>query len=353
MQHCTKYSHPRTQLNFEDRLRFEKDWNRLVVHHHKEVTILGFAKKHGISSTLWRRELRRCNQMKPATVNIEDKVKGRVLYDYPLYNAEVAQADAEAKMKNKGPRQRMTVQMADKISTLILNDKMSPYCAYAILKNSNPDAYIPCWRTIYNYLDSGEMNAKRGDTPYHPGKLKRKKSKAHPARTVPGRKQIGERPQEASDRKEIGHWEMDTVTSCAGKKGGVVCLVERVSRKYVFEPIKSVSQAEVGRALKRLIKRNAITGIKSVTTDNGCEFLDDKKLEKLLGCNVYYTRAYASYEKGSVENANRILRRWYPKGTDFNKVDKKQLMRVESLINNMLRKSLNGKSANQVFSLCA
>ncbi|MBQ6339831.1 MAG: IS30 family transposase, partial [Kiritimatiellae bacterium] len=55
----------------------------------------------------------------------------------------------------------------------------------------------------------------------------------------------------------------------------------------------------------------------SITTDNGCEFLDPDKIKAAVGCNVYYTRAYASWEKGSVENCNRFVRRWYPKGTDF------------------------------------
>ena len=65
-------------------------------------------------------------------------------------------------------------------------------------------------------------------------------------------------------------------------------------------------------------RRNALRVVRSVTTDNGCEFLDQGRLDRVFRAEVYYTRAYASYEKGAIENCNGIVRRWHPKGTDFN-----------------------------------
>jgi IS30 family transposase len=96
-----------------------------------------------------------------------------------------------------------------------------------------------------------------------------------------------------------------------------------------------------------MIARNALVSVRSVTTDNGCEFLDPKKIKAVVGCNVYYTRAYASWEKGSVENCNRFVRRWYPKGTDFGKCTAADMHRLERVINSIHRKLLDGLTAYQ------
>ena len=85
--------------------------------------------------------------------------------------------------------------------------------------------------------------------------------------------------------------------------------------------------------------------IRTVTTDNGCEFPGQRRLDGALGAEVYYTRAYASYEKGSVENCNRLVRRWHPKGTDFNRTSRREIRDLEDWINTIHRESLNGETA--------
>ena len=77
----------------------------------------------------------------------------------------------------------------------------------------------------------------------------------------------------------------------------------------------------------------------------GGEFNDDGNLSAALGCDVSYTRAYASYEKGSVENCNRLVRRWYPKGTDFAEVSLAEARRLERTINSIHRRMLGGMTA--------
>ena len=91
--------------------------------------------------------------------------------------------------------------------------------------------------------------------------------------------------------------------------------------------------------------RKALPVIRSVTTDNGCEFLDQKRLDRVFKAETYYTRAYASYEKGAIENCNRLVRRWYPKGTDFNQLTRRQIRQLEDWINSIHRESLNGETA--------
>ena len=91
-------------------------------------------------------------------------------------------------------------------------------------------------------------------------------------------------------------------------------------------------------------RRNALRVVRSVTTDNGCEFLDQGRLDRVFRAEVYYTRAYASYEKGAIENCNGIVRRWYPKGTDFNSLTRRQVQQLEDTINTIHRQSLNGET---------
>ena len=126
-----------------------------------------------------------------------------------------------------------------------------------------------------------------------------------------------------------------------------VVLIDRFTREYRIELVREISQRAIIKALRRMRKKKLLANVRSVTTDNGCEFLDPGKIKAVLGCEVYYTRAYASYEKGSVENCNRIVRRWYPKGTDFGLCTRKDIRELEQTINGIHRLSLNGMTATQ------
>ena len=122
-------------------------------------------------------------------------------------------------------------------------------------------------------------------------------------------------------------------------------MLDRCSRRYVIEHVNHISQDEVIKAIGKMKARKALPVIRSVTTDNGCEFLDQKRLDRAFKSEVYYTRAYASYEKGAIENCNRLVRRWYPKGTDFNRLTRRQIRQLEDWINSIHRESLNGETA--------
>ena len=208
-----------------------------------------------------------------------------------------------------------------------------------------PGRDAPCLKTFYNHIESGDMGVFHGQTPYHPGRRRRPQPPAHEARTVPGRRQLKDRPREASEPRELGHWEMDTVISRKGSRGGLLVMLDRCSRRYVIEHLNHICQDDVVSAIGRMKRRNAPRVVRSVTTDNGCEFLDQDRLDRAFGAEVYYTRAYASYEKGAVENCNRLVRRWHPKGTDFNSLTRRQIQQLEDTINSIHRESLNGETA--------
>lgn len=73
--------------------------------------------------------------------------------------------------------------------------------------------------------------------------------------------------------------------------------------------------------------------------------MNPQKIKEVVGCDIYYTRAYASWEKGSVENCNRLVRRWYPKKTDFSKCTRTEMHQLEKVINSIHRRIFNGKTA--------
>ena len=146
---------------------------------------------------------------------------------------------------------------------------------------------------------------------------------------------------------------MDTVVSGVHGRGGLLVLIERKTRYYIVVRLRAISRDEVLRALRQAIRRGKVVKALTITTDNGSEFLDHDAIEKLFKANgktkVYYTHAYAVWEKGSVENANRLVRRWYPKGTDFSKVTLRRVEQLEKVINSIHRRLLRGKTANEAY----
>ena len=329
---------PGTRLTFEQRQTLATDWNDLV-RTGRSITIRRFAARHGINSETWRREYHR-----GATGLAISDPKDRRRRKYCEYDPFAAQDIINANNENKGARMLVTNKMASLFKKHVLEEKLSPYDALCHMRKELPDQRVPCLSTWYKHINVGDVGVRYGETPYHP-KKKPRHPKPHPAKTVPGRLTLDDRPAGATNRSRFGHYEMDTVVSSTNGTGGLLVLVDRRSRRYVVEKLEHVTQDEVVKALKRMIRRKALGRALSVTTDNGCEFLDPKRIKAVVGCDVYYTRAYASWEKGSVENCNRFVRRWYPKGTDFGRCTRADMHRLERVINSIHRKLLGGLTA--------
>ena len=333
---------PREHFIYEQRLHLAREWNRLVNALCATLTFRNFARDMGIDERSWRREYYRGGGSKPVW---NQKTKH---YEYGYYDPDSAQADANGKAAQKGPRQKISKRIADEFRDLVreLDRHRSPYDARCILVERHPEERIPCLRTFYYHIEAGDIGLCEEDLVYG-RRHRRRRNPAHPARTVLGRRKLDDRPAEAVQPKEAGLLEMDTVVSCAGGKGGLLVLFDRLSRKYYVKKLGKVSQRCVLLAIGRLIAEGTLQTVRSVVTDNGCEFLDQAKLDKAFGACIYYTRAYAAYEKGAVENCNRILRRWFPKGADFATLPPKRIQQVADFINDCHRASLGGKTANQ------
>ena len=285
---------PGTFLTFEQRQILAADWNELI-RTGCRITLRQFAAKHGLRYETWRREYNR-----GATGAAVPDSRDRRRRKYAEYDPFKAQDIINDNNANKGTRMLVTNQMAFVFRRHVIDEKLSPYDALCRMKEDMPGQRIPCLSTWYKHSNAGDVGVMYGQTPYHPNKRNRKGPKPHPAKAVPGRLQIEDRPAGSENRSRFGHYEMDTVVSATNGTGGLLVLVDRKSRRYVIELIDHVTQGDVVKALQRMVRRGVLGKVRSITTDNGCEFLDPDKIKAVVGCNVYYTRAYASWEKGSV-----------------------------------------------------
>ena len=278
MRKYTIHRAPGTHLTFENREHLAKEWNERV-NQGPRTTLRSFAKEMGIPYETWRREYNRGKT--GSTVRNPNKPERWI---YSEYDAGRAQDEVNKNAANKGCPMRVTNILDAKFAMLVKKKKLSPYDAVCCMKEDPDlnDKPIPSTSTWYKHIRNGDISVHYGETPYHPDKKRRKGPKPHPAKTVPGRLQLSDRPEEANKRSEPGHWEMDTVVSCLNGIGGLLVLIDRCTREYKIELTREISQRAIVKALKHLVRKKLIVNIKSVTTDNGCEFIDPDKIKAVL-----------------------------------------------------------------------
>lgn len=222
--------------------------------------------------------------------------------------------------------------------------------------------------TIYKYIAKGLfLNLTQEELPRH-GKKKHKYKKVKKnksASRAPAGESIEQRPEEIDEREEFGHWEGDTVYSGKGKRKttrALLTLTERKTRKEIIIAIPNRKAETVVKALdaleRKLGARRFRAIFKSITFDNGTEFAAAEELERscinkhLPRTKVYFCHPYSSWERGTNENTNGMIRRRFPKGTNFAAVTNAQIVQAENWINNYPRKILGYKSSEIVFREC-
>ena len=142
-----------------------------------------------------------------------------------------------------------------------------------------------------------------------------------------------------ADGKRFGDWEMDLVVG-KGQRSAVLTLVERSTGMLMQTKLKSKRPDEVARQVIRLLLPFK-ESVHTITTDNGFEFRGHLMIARKLETVVYFTDPYSSWQKGAVENANKLLRQYFPKGTDFNLVTQEELDKIQYKINRRPREKLN------------
>lgn len=159
---------------------------------------------------------------------------------------------------------------------------------------------------------------------------------------------IEKRPKEVERRRVVGHWEDDCIVS-KQSRDRLKTLNERVSGVFLIGKMKNGSVAESNKAVIDKWRVIPSEFKKTLTRDNGTENFGWEDLEEKEHIKVYFAHPYCSYERGSNENGNGLIRRYLPKGTDFSHVSNEEVLRIEYLLNSRPRKRLQGKTPLEVW----
>lgn len=280
-----------------------------------------------------------------------------------VYSADIAHQKHDMNASAKGPM--LKIANDHELAIFIemkIKEKYSPEVIANMIEENECFKIKIHWKTIYNYIEKGVLMIEKSDLTY--GEYKKSKRKEKTEDIIRKMKKEGrrihDRPVEVETREELGHWEMDLVE---GKKGAnepvLLVLSERYSRKEKMMLIKNKTQKEVIKALDRLERKYGVVEFrktfKTITTDNGSEFLDYEGIEKsytkikIPRTKQYYADAYSSWQRGTNENINKMIRRFLPKGKSFKALTNLEVSRIEEWINNYPRKMFGFKSANEVY----
>jgi IS30 family transposase len=164
---------------------------------------------------------------------------------------------------------------------------------------------------------------------------------------IPNRIPIDARPKAVERRKQFGHWEGDTLISRKSKPA-LHSITERTTRLLRLSKMARKTASETNKAVIRALKRLPPEARRTLTLDNGTENAKHEELTATLGTKCYFAHPYAAWQRGSNEQINGLIRRYLPKGTDFSKIDKDQIKKIERLINNRPRKCLGFKTPLEI-----
>lgn len=271
-----------------------------------------------------------------------------------LYRENLSKKGADLKIGNDHA-------LAEYLEKKVVEEGYSPAAALASIELEGKEfSTTICVGTFYSYIAKGVfLRLTNEDLPEKP-KRKRTYKKVQTVKRAPKGESIEKRPAEVEARETVGDWEMDTVYSKKeSSKNTLLVLTERKSRIPIMELMPDRTMDSVVAALDRIERRFGSRRFRlifrTITVDNGGEFADVERLEQSVltkgkRTKVYYCHPYSSYERGSNENENKMIRRHFPKGTDFGKVTAAEVKRAESWIANYPRKILGWKTSEIVFS---
>lgn len=207
---------------------------------------------------------------------------------------------------------------------------------------------IVCHETIYRYIYSNPEKQLAQYLVRNHKRRQRKYSNWLPRRGINNRISIHDRPEEINQRITFGHWELDTVEG-KNHSGGITTVLERKTRYYGAQKIETIDSEKGVWSQKKLLTKYPKQAVKSATLDNGKENYNHTKLNK-IGIKTYFCDPYCSWQKGSNENHNGILRRYIPKKTDFTTFTQLELEAIIWEINNRPRKCLNYETSSEAFN---
>lgn len=272
----------------------------------------------------------------------------------PVYEVYLSHRAHERAVKRKSraaqrPRLKNEIIMAYVIKKLHLG--WTPEQIAGRLSQELPEQSISheaIYQFIYDKETLSEIDLRPCLPRRHRKRLPRCHSRRHRKLHIPQRVSIKERPAHIDERLEFGHWEVDTMISRQSTSSLAIAL-ERLSRRLHIAKLSAQSASNLRTALNRRLGRHPTHLRKSITYDNGSENVEHTRINTTLGTQSYFCEPYHSWEKGSVEHALSLIRRFLPKKTNFAKISKEQVKQIETLLNNRPRKCLSYKTPNEVF----
>lgn len=278
------------------------------------------------------------------------------------YSSDLGQKNHDWNAQGKGRNIKIGNDrpLAEYIKGKIIEDKYSPEAALAAAAESGIEFTTSISvRTLYRYIDKGIfLKLTNKDLPVK-GKRKKHNKRVRVQKRASAGESIENRPDEVKDRENFGHWEMDTVKGKQGvTKSCMLVLTERKTRDEIIVKLPDQKAASVVEAIDRLERKwgDMFTKVfRSITVDNGVEFSDYEGLERSVlhegekRTFAFYCHPYSSWERGSNENNNRLIRRHIPKGEDFDEKQDRDIEYIENWINNYPRGIFGFKTSAQLF----
>lgn len=279
-----------------------------------------------------------------------------------VYSSDRGQDVYDQNSTAKGPDLKLGAnrELVEFVHQRIAEHKESPDVVAFRMREADMDGAV-CTKTLYNYIDQGLIDGVSNETLWE-----KRNRRSRPRRTLRrcpkrphARQSIEKRPEHIDLREEFGHWEMDLVAGpTRGSNAALLTLVERKHRRSIVRKLPDKTQASVLTALKRIERlygpRRFRQIFKSITVDNGSEFLDVAALEasafsQQQRTRIFYAHPYSSWERGSNENSNRMIRRFVAKGQDIALFTKQRITEIETWINNYPRRILDFMTPNELF----
>lgn len=291
-----------------------------------------------------------------AVSTISEEVKRNRVWngDRFVYEAIVAQEESEIRKSNAGQREPLKNDWVYRYVTEHLRDNWSPEQISGRLKREHPlvKSRTVGMETIYRYIYHPE-NTEEGLWEYLPrGQKKRKKQKGRGVHKshIPDRVSIHERSEKINKRKEFGHYEGDTIEGIRSVGDGVHTEAERVSRMFFALKVSAINSEETSIAQVKIFEQLPKKARKSTTLDNGRENHLHMKLTETLAMKTFFADPYSSWQRGTNENTNGLLRRYLPKHTDFSTITQEELDEIVLEINMKPKKVLQFQTPLEVFT---
>lgn len=284
------------------------------------------------------------------------------LTEKATYRAQVGQADYVRRGRNKERSLKIGKDKALEayIRVKLIEERFSPDAIIGEIKIKGLKFEgMICTKTLYNYIDWGIFSGISNQNLWEKSKKKRRGYKTLHRISKKNRfcRSIEIRPKAVEERRGYGHWEGDTLKGPQGSKASLLTLTERKSREEVVIKLGNASQEAIREAIdekEREYGQAFKAKFKSITFDNGVEFLDWRTLEVSVldgqgrRTTIYFAHAYSAWERGTNENHNRMIRRFIPKGTNIADLTEEEVKKIEGWMNNYPRKILGYRTPKQV-----